>query len=106
MSRPIRLTVTATGATAAIPLNTQVTPFNATVAITLVGASTGTFTVQHTVDDIFDASVTPVWLDHSDIASDTANVAGNYAFPVTAVRLSVAALSGSLKFTVIQAGVL
>ena len=83
-----------------------VTPFN--VGIGVVVSGTVNYTVQHTFDDIwatgYDAS-TGNWFNHSSLASQAGNSDGNYAFPVTAVRLTVNSGSGTATMTVIQAGV-
>jgi hypothetical protein len=63
-----------------------------------------TFKVQHTFDDIMDASVTPTWFDHSSVTGKTANTDGNYAFPVRAIRVAITAgTTGTVVMTVIQA---
>jgi hypothetical protein len=108
MARSTRQTLTGTGSTAPVPLSLHLTPFNVSVAVIVSPAATVSFTVEHTFDDVFAASFTPAaatWFPHSDIAADTANVAGNYAFPVTAVRLTASANDGMLSFVVTQAGI-
>ena len=64
-----------------------------------------TYKVQHTFDDILNPAVTPTWFDHSSVTGQTANKDGNYAFPVTAVRLTVTAYtSGNVTLTLLQQG--
>lgn len=72
----------------------------------------GTFTVQHTFDELNDplkardelpnAEGYGTWFPHASIAAKSADTDGNYAFPVEAVRLVVTA--GTVKMTVMQAG--
>ncbi len=78
-------------------------PFNASYAVVLVGA-TATFGVQFTLDDPNNANVTPVWFnDATNGTGVTASAVGNYTFPVRALRLNVAALSGgTIRFVVLQ----
>lgn len=86
---------------APIPLDYKQNPFSVAIAVTLGGGSL-TYKVQHTLDNIYDSSITPTWFDHSSV-SGTADKDGNYAFPVRAVRLNVTAwTSGSAKLTVLQ----
>lgn len=96
-------TVTGAGSSDAIPLDTYISPFNIGVGVVITG--TVTYTVQHTFDNIFDAAVTPVWFNHPTLTG-SASLDGNYAFPVTAIRVTNAVGStGTTKITAIQAGI-
>ena len=88
--RPQKITQTGTGTTAWIPMDYRQDPFNVGFGV-VIDSGTATYTVQHTFDDIFDASVTPTAFDHSTVAAQTTNKDGNYAFPVRAIRLNVTA---------------
>jgi archaellum component FlaF (FlaF/FlaG flagellin family) len=70
----------------------------------VVVSGTVNYTIQHTFDDIFDASVTPVWFNHPTIASLAVNADGNYAFPVRAIKVLVNSGAGTATLTAIQAG--
>lgn len=86
---------------AAIPVDMLQNPFAVSFAVVITG--TCTYTVQHTLDNIFDSSVTPTWFDHSYVAGETTNQDGNYAFPVRGIRLKVSAYtSGTATITVLQ----
>ena len=104
--RPTTISKTGSGSTAPIPMLLFVTPFN--VGIGVVVSGTVNYTVQHTFDNIFaagyDAS-TGNWFNHASLASQTGNADGNYAFPVTAIRLTVNSGSGTATITIVQAGV-
>lgn len=64
-----------------------------------------TYKIQHTFDDILNPAVIPTWFDHSTVTAQTANKDGNYAFPVTAVRLTTTAYtSGTVTLTLLQQG--
>lgn len=105
--RPIRVAVSGgVGASNPVPLDHYIGPFN--VGLGVVVSGTLTYTVQHTFDDIhadgFDPD-TATWFDNAGLTNQTATNDGNYAFPVTAVRLNVSAYtSGTAVMTVVQAG--
>jgi hypothetical protein len=103
--RPIVLTQTGAGTTQAAPLDIHGRP-----EISLQVGVTGTvnFTVQQTLDNPFDSSITPVWLDHPDanLVGATADVQGNYAFVPAAVRLVVNSGAGTARLTIVQSGIL
>lgn len=106
--RPIRVTVSSQTTSAVIPLDMYQDPFNVGIGVALSAGATLTYTVQHTFDDVqasgFNAS-TAVWYPHSTLASKSASSDGNYAYPVTAIRLNVTAYTGgNATMTVIQAG--
>lgn len=106
--RPIRVTVGAVGVSNPIPLDHYQGPFNVGLGVTLTPGAALTYTVQHTFDDVFAAGFTPAgatWFDHPTLSAETAEADGNYAFPVTAIRLNVTVWTGgSVTLTVIQAG--
>ncbi len=102
MPRQQTIAVSSVAASNPIPLDTYQTPFNVSFAVT-IGAGVLTYTVQHTLDDIWNPLITPVWFDHSSVAAETTNQDGNYAFPIAAIRLNVTAwTSGTATLTVIQ----
>jgi hypothetical protein len=92
-----------------IPLNQYSQPFNVSFGVDVsVGESLEQWSVQHTFDDVFDSSVTPVVFTHSDATAVKADTDGNYAFPVAAIRIALtsasAGSSGNAVFWVRQAG--
>lgn len=101
--RPIVLTQTGTGSTAAIPLDYHGSPW---VSLQVVVSGTVNFTVQQTLDDPESAS--PTWFPHPDtaLAAATASAQGNYAYIPRAVRVTVNSGAGSATLTVIQAGLM
>lgn len=100
--RPIVVGKTGDGPSATVPMDHYQNPFNVGFAVVISG--TVNYTVQHTFDDVFNASVTPTWFNHPSIASQAVNNNGNYAFPVTALRVTVNSGSGTATLTIIQAG--
>lgn len=104
--RPITVTQAATGtlvSTAPISLDHYRSPFNVGLGVVVV-SGTPTYTVQHTFDDVLTSTTTPTYFDHPVLVSRTTSADGNYAFPVTAIRLSVVSGTGTVRLTVIQAG--
>lgn len=77
------------------------------VAMQINVTGTVACTIQSTMDDVFDSTVTPVWLDHPDtnLVGATASVQGNYAFCPRAIRMQQTSGSGSATLTLNQAGV-
>lgn len=108
MARPVRVTLGSATASQVIPLNTYGDPFNVGIGCDVSAGGSLTYTVQHTFDDVqartFDPT-TATWYSNATIVSQTTDKDGNYAYPVTAVRLLVTAwTSGTVTMTVIQAG--
>lgn len=106
--RPIRVTVSSQTTSNPIPMDHYQGPFNVGLGVAVSAGATLTYSVQHTFDDIwapgFDAS-TAVWYTNSGLGAKSTTLDGNYAFPVTAIRLNVTAYtSGSATMTVVQAG--
>ena len=104
--RGITVTVTNTGTSNVVPLDQYISPFNIGLGCVVVSGSP-TFTVQHTFDNVLDpefSASTATWFNHSDIASQTSNIDGNYAFPVSGIRLNVTG-TGVVQMKAIQAGI-
>jgi hypothetical protein len=102
--RSISKTVSGVGSSAAIPLDTYISPFNIGFGAVITG--TVDYTIEHTFDNVLQAGVTPTWFPHPTVFNESENQDGNYAFPVMAVRLTTnAGTTGSVTLTVIQAGV-
>jgi hypothetical protein len=99
---PIVVSKTGTGSSKIVPVDHFQNPFQ--VGIGVVVSGTVNYTIQHTFDDIFDASVTPTWFSHPVLVSLAANADGNYAFPMRAVKILVNSGSGTATATIIQAG--
>jgi hypothetical protein len=92
---------TGAGSTSSLVMNTNVTPFNVGFGVLVTG--TVNYTVQHTFDD--PAVGFSTWFPHPTIASQSANADGNYAFPVTGIRLTVNSGGGTATLKLIQAGI-
>lgn len=92
---------TDTGSSDALVMNTNISPFNVGFGVVVTG--TVTYSVQHTFDD--PATGFTTWFSHPTVAAETANADGNYAFPVTGVKLLVTAGDGTATMNLIQAGI-
>lgn len=98
------VTMSQAGESAWIPVDYHKNPFSIGFGVKVPDGVTAEYTVQHTFDDVQDANVTPEPFDHPDVASASASADGNYAHPVSAVRLQVASTDGAITLTLIQAG--
>ena len=92
------------GASKPVPMDTYLSPFNVGMAVVVSG--TVNYTVQHTYDNVFDATVTPTWFNHSVLAALAVNQDGNYAFAVKAIRLAVNSGGGTASLTLMQSGIM
>ena len=92
---------TGVGSSSALVMNTNVSPFNVGFGVVVTG--TVNYTVQHTFDD--PAIGFSTWFSHPTVASQAANVDGNYAFPVTGIKVLVNSGSGTATLNLVQAGI-
>lgn len=103
------IAVTAGGAgdtTDWVPLDQFETPLNVSFGVTISNSGAAVFRVEHTFDNILDASVSAVSFIHEDVSAANGQIDGNYAFPVRAARLAIVSVSAScnIAFRVLQAG--
>lgn len=101
--RPIRVVVTGVDVSAPIPMDYVASIFN--VGVGCVISATATYTVEHTFDDVWSPTFNPAtatWFPNSGLTAKAANTDGNYAFAVTAIRLNVAASTGTVTMTLVQ----
>ncbi len=82
-------------------MNTNISPFNVGFGVIVTG--TVNYTVQHTFDD--PAVGFSTWFSHPTVANETTNMDGNYAFPVTGIKLLVNSGDGTATLKLIQAGI-
>lgn len=92
---------TGTGSSSSLVMNTNISPFN--VGFGVIVSGTVNYTIQHTFDSPSSGFTT--WYSHPTIASKTDNQDGNYAFPVTGVKVLVNSGTGSATLNLIQAGI-
>lgn len=92
---------TGAGSSSSIVTNTNTTPFN--VGFGVIATGTVTYTIQHTFDSPGTGFTT--WYPHPTIAAKTDNQDGNYAFPVSGIKILVTAGAGTATLNLIQAGI-
>lgn len=92
---------TGAGSSSAIVMNTNVTPFNVGFAVIVDG--TVNYTVQHSFDDPAVGFTT--WFDHPTVATESTSQDGNYAFPVSGIKVLVNSGGGTATLKLIQAGI-
>ena len=80
-------------------------PFN--VGFGAVIATTAHFTVLHTFQDPLKTTAAALtWFPHEFVVQSSANIDGNYAFPVGGICVEISAANeGGVTTTFIQAGV-
>jgi len=91
---------TGSGSSSWVPVDMAQNQFK--IGFGVVVSGTVNYTVEHTFDDMYDANVTPTAFSHADVAAQTANADGNYAFPVSAIRLTVNSGTGTATLTILQ----
>lgn len=98
---------TGTGSSNVLAMDTYISPFNVGFGVVITGAVS--YSIQHTFDNP-QTVASPTWFFHPSTPSGTpvtANLDGNYAFPVAAIKIltSAATNTGTVTLTVIQAGI-
>ena len=93
---------TTTGSQPSVNMDPSIVPFNASVAVT-VGTS-GTYSIQYALDDyamVTDANA--LWFTDSNlVVGTTTSGVTNYMFPVTRIRIVIAAISGTITLQTLQ----
>lgn len=101
MSAVQRFTYTTTGAKDVVNLDHLQVPFGASVLINLT-SGTATFSLQYMMDDVSGASSGFNWVTFSTVNGLSATTLFPITQAVTAVRLNISAITGTIAFTVIQ----
>lgn len=92
---------TGVGSSNALVMNTNISPFNVGFGVIVSGVVD--YTVQHTFDD--PAAGFTTWFSHPTISGETTNQDGNYAFPVTGIKVLVNSGAGTATLKLVQAGI-
>ena len=108
--RPIVVTVSNASGGAknsnTLPLDHYISPFNTSLSVLVTG--TANYTVQYTFDRVQEPGWTPAtgnWVNHPNLTAQTTTLDSNLAYPAMAVRIVLNSGTGSVRFTVIQAGI-
>ena len=104
--RPAVTSITGVGYSPVYAVDTYISPSNMGLAVVVSG--TITYKVQYTFDDVFAKGYSPTagtstWFDHPTLTG-SASLNSNIAYPVTGIRLTTSAGSGSATLTIVQAG--
>lgn len=110
-SCPYSITVTGLSSTFGYPTyfpDTMIRPFNIGIGC-IVNSTSVTYNVEHSFDYTGSSTFTSTaatWFQNSGISAKSTNQDGNYAYPVSAIRLNVTAGSstGTVQMVLIQAG--
>lgn len=91
--------VVGVGNGAPLPVDNRSVSFGIGFGVVVTG--TITYTVQHTFDDVYGGG-TINWFPHSFVVAQTTNQDGNYAYPISAMRLITTAGTGTATLTVLS----
>jgi hypothetical protein len=101
--RPTKVTVTATGTSAWIPVDRTQANFNLGIMVDVSAGATLTWVVEVTMDDVQDPLVTPTAVTApAPLEAGSADEIGNITIPCTAVRLNATITGGTVTMTVVQ----
>lgn len=101
---PVTETLSASPGTGSSPFLVDTTLTPAALSIGVVVAGAATYSIQHTYDELDAVGVEATWFNHPALSNITSSAAGNYAYPVYAVRLYFISGSGTVSATFIQTG--
>jgi len=95
----------ATTAFAGVPMNIHDGTSQISWIVNLTGDGTATYSVQFTLDNIMDSTVSALWVD--SVTAQTTDNVGNITVPVRGIRLNITAVSASSNatFRVLQSGI-
>ena len=94
------ISLTGTGNSAAMVVNTNTNPVN--IGLAFVVSGTVNYTMQVCFDD---PSSFTTWFDDATVASKTANFASSISMPVTGVRFKIDSGTGTVTMSAVQAGI-
>ncbi len=85
------------------PINMDYIPYGTTTIAVVVVSGQATFSVEFTLDDVNNASVTPRWLALTDFPEGSSDTAYSvFHGPMTYIRINLEAVTGSVEFKVAQ----
>ncbi len=90
-----------TGAQPSVAMDPSISPFNASVAVYLV--STGSYAIQYSLDALDVSDANSRWFDDANLPTGTvASGVTNYMFPVTKIRINIAANGTGIELKTLQ----
>ena len=102
MARAIVVTQSGTGSSPWAMVDHHLNPFNIGVGCVVTG--TVTYNIQYTYDNP-EFNNSPTAFTHEVLQNQTTSQAGNFDFPVYAVRVNISGGSGSVTVTFLQSGI-
>lgn len=94
------ISLTGTGNSSPVVVNTNVTPVNIGLAFVVTG------TVNYTMQVTYDSPTSfATWFDDATVASKTANFASSITTPVTGIRFKINSGTGTVDMSAVQAGI-
>lgn len=100
--RPIVISRSGVGSSSVTVLDHNRNPFNVGFGCVVTG-TVSDYTIEHTFDNVMQG-VTPRWFPHPSVVNQSSNQDGTYAFPIQAMRITIATGTGSVEVTLLQAG--
>lgn len=97
-------TTTGTKTSNPYPVNWKAGNFGIGLGLTMTASKGIGVDIEHTFDD--PKSTISTWFKHSSLTAKTASADGNYAYPITAIRINVTAqtaANGSATLQIVQA---
>lgn len=92
---------TTTGTKPSVNMDPSIAPFSAVVGVGVGGGAT--YGVQYSLDPVETADASSVWYDDAGMpAGTTTSKTTPYAFPVTKVRIVIAAVTDTIQFKALQ----
>jgi hypothetical protein len=94
---------TTTGTKESLNLDPSISPFNASVAVTLSNGGSVSYKGQFSLSPMTVADADALWFDSADFAAATAaSKVGYLTAPVARFRIVIASLTGTLTLQVLQ----
>lgn len=104
--RTVTVTQSGVGRSSVVVPDRYTEPVNISLAAIVTPAAT--YNIEYTYDDVFATTFNPAtanWFIHATFSAQTATKDGNIAFPVTGITINQTAGVGSVRLSVIQAGI-
>lgn len=101
---PQIVTLTAAGTSAGLAVDTQNFSYGVGLVVGISVGGSATYTVECTGDRLDVPDANKLWVALPLLTSKTTAQTSNLAFPVTALRLNAASVTGTLQLSLITAG--
>lgn len=98
-------TTTGTSQSSPYVVNWKANNFGIGMGLTMTASKGIGVDIEHTFDDPKSGLTNATWFKHSSLSSRTASADGNYAYPITAIRINITAQTsgnGSATLKIVQ----